>query len=203
MSISYILVTILSAGFLSCGFVYVLFFFLFQPRKPVSMGFLKIQAVFPALKEKLVLQMTQIASKQFSDPREFTERLANPKNLEKLQPVIETHIDHFLQVKLKEVFPMLSMLIGEKTINQLKQAFLNELNSLFPVVMEAYALQLKDEFQPEQLIRQKLREFADADLENLVSEAIRPIRKRLLGIGFGAGVLTGIVQLLITALLHY
>lgn len=202
MNIFYILITLLTSGLLSCGFVWLLFFFLFHPKVPVSIGFWKIQAFFPSIKEKLVTSISQIAFTKLGDTREFTQRLANPNNLEKLQPVIETHIDHFLQVKLKEVFPMLSMLIGEKTISQLKQAFLGELNSLFPVVMEQYALQLKEDIQVEQMIRKKIVEFADSELEPLIAAGIRPIRNRLLWISFGVGSLIGIIQLLITALCH-
>ena len=63
--------------------------------------------------------------------RILKEKVTDPENLNKLKPEIETHIDSFLREKLKETFPMLSMFIGDKTINQLKSCFFTGIGNPF------------------------------------------------------------------------
>jgi len=64
-------------------------------------------------------------------------------------PLVETHVDDFLRIKLPEAMPMISMFVGEKTILQMKTVFINELQLLFPQIMEKYASQLKKDLNPE------------------------------------------------------
>ncbi|WP_315814403.1 hypothetical protein [Paraflavitalea speifideaquila] len=51
---------------------------------------------------------------------------------------MEVHVDEFLRKGLPKAFPMISTFIGERTINQLKEIFLKELETIFPVVMKGY-----------------------------------------------------------------
>ena len=83
----------------------------------------------------LTVKLGQVVGKELLSFDEIEEKITDPENLQKLRPDIEAHIDHFLRNKLKDVFPMLATLMGEKTILQLKDAFLLELESLFPVLM--------------------------------------------------------------------
>ena len=52
------------------------------------------------------------------------------------------------------------MLIGDKTINQLKVAFLTELESLFPVLMKSYISNLQKEFDIEKQVSEKIAGFS-------------------------------------------
>jgi len=69
---------------------------------------------------------------------DIEQKIISAENLEKLKPEIEKHLDDFLNHKLREVFPILSKFIGVKTINQLKDAFLTELETIFPVMINRY-----------------------------------------------------------------
>src|SRR5258705_1839549 len=108
---------------------------LFRPHKPISLGGLKIQGIIPANQELIAEKIGRLVSNELFSLASLQEKVADPENFNSLKPEIETHIDHFLREKLKDTFPMLSMLIGNKTINQLKSAFLLELETLFPVLM--------------------------------------------------------------------
>jgi hypothetical protein len=69
----------------------------------------------------------------------ITDSLNSPgDSLEEVRPVIEEHLDHFLGVKLGKEMPMVGMFVGEKTIAQMKQLFMQELALLFPEVMNRY-----------------------------------------------------------------
>ena len=57
-------------------------------------------------------------------------------------PVIEAHIDEFLRNKLKDCNSHDGNVIGEKTITQFKTVFMNELEVIFPEVIDKYAADL-------------------------------------------------------------
>lgn len=57
---------------------------------------------------------------------------------EQIRPFIEEQADHFFRHRLVQAMPMVGTLIGEKTIQQMKAVLMQELEELFPVVMEKY-----------------------------------------------------------------
>ena len=95
---------------------------LFRPHKPVAIAGFKIQGVLPANQQLMAEKIGKLVSAEFSFDA-LQQKVTDPENFNKLKPEIEKHIDSFLRERLKVTFPMLSMLIGDKTITQLKTAF--------------------------------------------------------------------------------
>ncbi len=79
----------------------------------------------------------RLISSAFSSDRIGT-MLNDPAPLKKIRPEIEQHLDYFLGEKLAREMPVVGMFIGEKTILQLKQLFMKELDIIFPRVMSRY-----------------------------------------------------------------
>jgi uncharacterized membrane protein YheB (UPF0754 family) len=102
---------------------------------------------------------------------EIAEKITDPANLEKIMPVIDEHIDHFLKVKLKQSMPVVGMFIGEKTIAQLKQVFLEELQSLFPQIMQNYAKELQNDFDLKKIIAYKLQSVPEEKIQATIKQA--------------------------------
>src|SRR5690606_41103541 len=80
-------------------------------------------------------------------------------------PVVEEHIDEFLRHKLKEKFPMVGMLMGEKTIESLKEIFLKEIESLFPVILNKFAGNLAQEVDIKAMVTERLSNLPISRLE--------------------------------------
>lgn len=57
-------------------------------------------------------------------------------------PLADTHVDDFLRNKLPKKMPVMSMLVGDKTIAQLKAVFMEELQDLLPEFAERCAQKL-------------------------------------------------------------
>jgi len=131
---------------------------------------------------------------------EIEQKITNPENLQKLRPDIEQHVDQFLRIKLLEVFPMLSMLIGEKTILQLKEAFLLELENLFPVLMKNYMGKLQEDLDLEKIVTEKVANFSTEKLEDILNQITKKEFTFLEFIGGFFGLLIGIIQVLVSLL---
>ena len=173
---------------------------LFHPRRPVNIFGFKLQGVFPKNQHEIAIKLGQVVSKELLSFEEIEQKITSSENLEKLKPEIEAHIDNFLRNKLKDVFPMLSMFIGEKTINQLKEAFLMELQSLFPVLMKTYMNKLQHDLDLEKIVVEKVANFSTEKLEDILDQITKKEFKFLEIVGGAFGLLIGLTQVLITLL---
>jgi uncharacterized membrane protein YheB (UPF0754 family) len=163
------LITILLSGFIGYGIIWFAIKMLFHPRKAVNLFGYKYQGIFPKNQNKIAEMMGQLSTEllPFAD---IEQRITSSENLEKLKPEIETHIDLFLNKKLKSVFPILSKFIGEKTTNQLKEAFMIEMESMFPLMMNRYMQQLKTDIDLEKVVVQKVSGFSNEKLEEILKK---------------------------------
>ena len=175
---------------------------LFHPRKPINILGLKIQGIFPKNQQLIAQKLGQVVSRELLSFAEIEQKVTAPGNLKQLKPEIEKHIDTFLREKIKDLFPMLSMFIGEKTISQLKAAFLMELESLFPVLMKSYMTKLEQELDLEKIVTEKVAGFSSDKLEDIVNQVAKKEFKLLQIIGALLGLLTGIIQVLINLQLY-
>ena len=193
---NYIL-TILLSTFTGWVTTWIAIKMLFHPRKPIRILGFTLQGIFPKNQRLIAEKLGQVVGKELLSFEEIEQKVTNPENLQKLRPDIEAHIDNFLQHKLKEVFPMLSMFLGEKTINQLKEAFLLELESLFPVLMKNYMNKLQHDLDLEKIVTEKVANFSSDKLENILNQITKREFKFLEFVGGFFGLLIGIVEVMI------
>lgn len=97
---------------------------------------------------------------------------------------------------------MLSMFIGDKTINQLKSAFLMELESLFPVIMKSYLANLEKDINPEKLIAEKIAAYPISGPGILLNKTSKKLSIRLQLAGILIGTILGVLQVLLVLLIY-
>ena len=153
--------------------------------------------LLPRRREQLVRQIAAAAAGFMPDAEALEAMVANPAHFEQLRPVVEEQIDHFLRVKLKQSMPVVGMFVGDRTIGQLKEVFVTELESIFPTVMKKYAAGLAGEFDVQRLIGDKLLAIPPETLVQQVEGALKNERAALQRLGLLSGLLTGTVALLL------
>ncbi|HTE28398.1 DUF445 domain-containing protein [Flavitalea sp.] len=150
-----------------------------------------------ALNQKRAILSEQLASfvsSKIISPDQMLEKVAKPEHFLKLMPVIEHHIDDFLRNRLKTAIPMIGMLIGERTISQLKTVFMQELEVIFPEVLKKYVTDLAENFDFKAEFRQRLLAIPPATIEAV----LYPVGKKLFCIvGIVSGLATGLINLVI------
>lgn len=194
------IVPILFSAFTGWVTTWIAIKMLFHPRKPISIFGFKVQGIFPKNQQLIAEKLGQVVSKEFLSFDEIEAKVINPDNLEKLKPEIEAHIDIFLREKLVTLFPMLSMFIGDKTINQLKTAFLTELENLFPILMKNYMKKLESDLDLEKIVTEKVASFSSEKLEDILNQITKKEFQFLEVIGAVFGFIIGLVQVLLTQL---
>lgn len=143
----------------------------FYPKKPIH--FLGFHWEAPILGYIKKLDLETILPK---------EQL--PKQLDQLMPVIEDKLDHFFRNRLAEKLPMISMFIGDKTIQQLKEVFMEELRTMFPELITSFSSNIQKEWMA------KLDQTYLAFLQEKLLEETAPLRKIALLIGLFWGAIT-------------
>ncbi len=197
MNFTNILITVLLSTFTGWVTTWIAIKMLFHPRKPVNIFGLKIQGIFPKNQQLIAEKLGQVVGKELLSFDEIEQKVTNPENLEKLRPDIEQHIDNFLRNKLKDVFPMLFMMIGEKTILQLKEAFLSELETLFPLLMKSYMAKLEKDLDLEKIVTEKVANFSTQKLEDILNQITKNEFKFLEFVGGFFGFVIGLIEVAI------
>ena len=195
MNITGFVITIVLSTFTGWVTTWIAIKMLFHPRKPLKILGISIQGIFPKNQRVIAEKLGQVVGKELLSFDEIEGKITNPDNLQKLRPDIEAHIDNFLCNKLNEVFPM-AQLMGEKTILQLKEAFLMELESLFPVLMKSYMNKLQHDLDLEKIVTEKVAGFSTGKLEDILNQITKKEFKFLEVIGGIFGFLIGLAQVL-------
>lgn len=173
---------------------------LFHPREPKKVLGITFQGIFPKRQQQFAEKLGKLVSAEFLSFDDIEQKISNPENLKKIMPMIEDHIDDFLRNRLSNEMPVISMFIGDKTINKLKASFMKEIELLFPQVMKQYAGNLKNELDLEQIVITKVAGFSSDKLEEVLYQIMSKEFRFVEIIGAVIGFIIGLVQVIITQL---
>ena len=173
---------------------------LFHPRQPKKILGVTFHGIFPKRQQQFAEKLGKLVSAEFLSFEDIEQKISNPENLKKVMPMIETHVDDFLRHRLKDEMPVISMFIGDKTIDNLKKLFMQEIEILFPQVMKQYAANLKSELDLEQIVIQKVSKFSSDKLEEVLYQIMSKEFRFVEIIGAVIGFIIGLIQIFITQL---
>ena len=157
-----------------------------------------IKRILPSKQSSVAQQVGKLAASEMLSFDEIEKKIAGPEAMEKIMPLVEGHIDNFLRNKLAQAFPMISMFIGDKTINQLKEIFMKEMQEIFPKLMKSYVQNLRADIDIEKMVSEKIASFPPEKLEAGIRQNLGKELRSFELVGAGAGFLTGIVQVLLS-----
>lgn len=106
----------------------------------------------------------QYASDKVLNMDVIAAKITDPANLAEMKPFIESHIDTFLKVKLKEKMPAIAMFVGDKTLDVMKGNLMEEIDTLLPNLLQKYAGNLGEKINIEALLVKKINELPVSDL---------------------------------------
>jgi uncharacterized membrane protein YheB (UPF0754 family) len=175
---------------------------LFHPRQPKKILGFTLHGVFPKRQRQIAESLGKIVGQELLSFNDIEKTITNPENVRRILPLAETHIDNFLRVKLKETMPMIAMFIGDKTINQLKEVFMKELEELFPVIMQNYVTHLKNDLDLEKIVVDKISNFSSDKLETMLNQILTKEFRFVEVIGAALGFFIGVFQIFLTYLMR-
>lgn len=171
---------------------------LFHPRLPIKILGITIQGIFPKRQEQFAVKLGKLVGEELLSFKDIEQKITDPGNIKAMIPLIENHIDRFLREKLSETMPMLSMFIGDKTIDKIKDVFLAEMENLFPVIMKSYLGKLQTELDLEAIVTEKVKAFSSEKLEQILYQVMSKEFTFIEIIGAILGFVIGLLQIVIT-----
>jgi uncharacterized membrane protein YheB (UPF0754 family) len=171
---------------------------LFHPREPKKILWFTLHGIFPKRQRQFAEKLGKLVSEELLSFNDIASKITNPANLDKVMPEIEAHIDTLLRTKLTEEFPVISMFIGDGTINKLKTMFMTELKVLFPGLMKNYVGRLQADLDLEKIVVEKVSNFSSDKLERILLQIMSKEFRFVEIIGGVLGFLIGVLQVLLT-----
>lgn len=171
---------------------------LFHPREPRKILGITFHGIFPKRQRQFAEKLGKLVSSELLSFSEIENKITDPANIAKMMPFIEEKIDTFLKEKLSSVFPMLSMFIGQNTINQLKTVFMKELEVIFPELIGSYMKNLESQLDLEKIVTEKVYGFSSDKMESILNQIMSKEFRFVELIGGVLGLIIGIFQVLIT-----
>lgn len=199
MSYSLVLIPIIAA-FIGWITNWIAIKMLFHPRLPKKILGITFQGIFPKRQQQFAEKLGKLVSEELLSFTDIEKKITDPKNIQQLMPVVENHIDQFLRHKLADEMPIISMFIGENTIQQLKGTFMKELETLFPLIMQRYMGNLQKDLDLERIVIEKVASFSTDKLELILTSIMSREFRFIERLGAILGFIIGLLQVLLTLL---
>jgi uncharacterized membrane protein YheB (UPF0754 family) len=197
MTLTLILLPVISA-FIGWFTNWIAIKMLFHPREPKKILGVTFQGIFPKRQQQFAMKLGKLVSSELLSFADIEQKISDPENVTKLLPVLEAHIDTFLREKLTAEIPMIGMLIGDKTIGQVKGVFIKELEALFPILMKQYMATLQSDLDLEKIVVEKVANFSSDKLEDILNQIMSTEFRFVEIIGAVLGFIIGVLQVVLT-----
>src|ERR1700744_211090 len=161
------------AAFTGWFTTWIAIFMLFHPREPKRFLGITIQGIFPKRQRQVAEKLGAVVARELIHFDEIAAQLKNPALLGELTPTIEKHLDNFLQVKLKEKLPVISMFVGGGTMDKIKEGMLEEISLLLPEIIGQYTDSLSKRIDIEKMVTEKVSNFSSDKLEQILESVMK------------------------------
>ncbi len=147
--------------------------------------------LLPIFKPKIAKSLGMTVQTQLSADA-LSNKLSEAKVIDNLKPTIEKSLDNLLRVRIEEKIPMINALLGDKTINKIKDAVMEELEASAPNMLQKLVEQLGEKYPPAKLVEQHIMSMDERAVVASIKQSLRPQLKlaNLAGVllGFTIGV---------------
>ncbi|MBS1587202.1 MAG: DUF445 family protein [Bacteroidetes bacterium] len=188
------------AAFTGWFTTWIAIFMLFHPREPKRFLGITVQGIFPKRQKQVAAKLGSMVARELIHFDEIARLLKDPQKLRDLNPIISKHLDNFLEVKLKEKLPVISMFLGESTISKVKEGMMEEIESLLPDLIQQYTDSLAGSIDIERMVTDKVSNFSSDKLEEMLLNVMKKEFRFVELIGGVLGFLIGVCQLLLSLL---
>lgn len=183
------------AAFTGWFTTWIAIFMLFHPREPKRFFGITIQGVFPKRQKVFAAKLGSVVANELLHFNDIMQHIKDPSQLANLKPAIETHVETFLQVKLKEKLPVISMFVGEGTLQKIKEGLMEEIDLLLPEIIGKYADNLSERVDIERMVTEKVSNFSSDKLEEILATVMSKEFRFVELIGGVLGFLIGLIQM--------
>lgn len=168
---------------------------LFHPKKPIDIGFYKIQGIFPKRQHLLAQRLGEVVANNLVHFDDIKSSLDDPEAMKGIHETIDKHLDNFLKTKLKENFPMLAMFLNESTIQKIRKVLADEIEKILPEIVSSYVEKIEAKLDIQKMVSDKVANFSSDKLEELLFAILKKEFRFIEIVGAVLGFMIGLIQI--------
>jgi uncharacterized membrane protein YheB (UPF0754 family) len=173
---------------------------LFHPKEPKKILGITFQGIFPKRQMQFAQKLGILVSTELINMDDIKNKLIQPETLEKVMPQINEELSGFIDAKLSEHLPLVSMFISNETITKIKTGLSDELKNSFPKLIDKLGSHLDENINIEKIVTEKVAAFSSDKLESILVDIMNKEFKFIEIIGAVLGFLIGLLQIGLTSI---
>jgi uncharacterized membrane protein YheB (UPF0754 family) len=173
---------------------------LFNPKEKTNFILFSWQGLFPANQAEISAKVGKMVAEELLSPQDVKAVANSPEQLLKLRKLVEGKMDEYLF----EVFPsrhkILSALIPNSKMNEMKMELLEEVDKAVPEMIDAYLKTVEEKFDVAKIIFERMSVLEVDKLEKLLMSILAKEFRFVELLGGVIGFLIGLMQVLMIKL---
>jgi hypothetical protein len=198
MSLLSIILLPLIAAFIGWFTNWIAIKMLFHPKQPKRILGITFQGIFPKRQAQFAEKLGQIVANDLVNIKEIVSSLNSEDAVHEIKPMIEVHIDHFLNEKLPQKMPIISMFISKQLIAEMKSTLMDEIIEMYPQIANQMMTSLEKKISIQKMVSDKVAQFSSDKLESILIGIMQKEFKFVEIIGGVLGFIIGIIQVLLS-----
>lgn len=172
---------------------------LFHPRRPVRLGFLTLQGIFPKRKQALAENLGRMIETELFNHDDIQRIVHDPSFVGPFKEVADRRIATFLETKLAGVHPMARMLLSKDLLAKIKTRLLAEIDEMLPEILETASTELENRLVVREVVQKKVEEFSLEKVEEILFAILKKEFRFIEVVGGVLGFVIGLAQAVLFA----
>jgi len=170
---------------------------LFWPRKPINLGFYKVQGVLPKRQAQIATSLGELVDKELLSMDDVLERINTPEIQEKLV----NKVSELMKTRLGEFLPkIIPGRLIQVIVDALDKIMLQEANHFIDELFISGREYLIEEIKIDKIVEEKVNDYDLQQLEDMIKGISAPELTFIEVLGGVMGFIIGLVQVAIILL---
>lgn len=169
---------------------------LFHPRKPVDLFFFTYQGIFPKNKLRIANNLGHVVQNELISFDDIKDRLLQADSMQRINDEIGNFVESFISDKLDEL-RIAKALIPPGVVHNVQKTLIRDIQNAIPGVVDKYVASLQQNVSIYEMVREKVENFSDERLEDLILSITSKEFKFIEVVGAVLGFLIASIQIVI------
>ncbi len=167
---------------------------LFHPRRPVQVGSLTVQGIFPKRQKALAMNLAAVIEGELLSHDDIRQAMQRPEFSARLKDRILDGFSEFLSTRLGSLNPMIAMFLDGPMMEKVKGLLDKELDRIVPGLLETATGELENSLDFRRIIQDKIENLSMERLEILLMSIMAREFRFIEVVGAVLGAFIGLIQ---------
>ena len=167
---------------------------LFHPRRPVQVGSLTVQGIFPKRQKALAMNLAAVIEGELLSHDDIRQAMQRPEFSARLKERIQDGFTEFLSQRLGSLNPMIAMFLDSAMMEKIRGMLDKELDRIVPGLLETAVGELETSLDFRRIIQDKIENLSMERLEVLLMSIMAREFRFIEVVGAVLGAAIGLIQ---------